>query len=156
MALKSDLVARSKLEGPEEQKAAIFTRLGDLDQYEMLDEEVLVGVYVPSNVLASGKNAQGEDFSLISIDNASDEFRFQGKIGCVIKLGPTAFKYMNNGQLYDGIKVKKGDWVVFRASDSAEIFLRGMEHEGRGDYVCCRRLNALNIKMRIKDPRAVR
>jgi len=156
MALKSDLVARSKLEGPDEQKVSIFERLGDLDQYEMLDDEVLTAIYAPSNVAFSIVDKDGVKRELITTDNATDEFRWQGKIALVVKVGPTAFKWMNNGQPYEGIKVKKGDWVIYRVSDSAEIFLRGMEHHGKGDYVCCRRIVATNIKMRIKDPRAVR
>jgi hypothetical protein len=156
MALKSDLIERSKLATPDDQKKAIFERLGDLEQYDLLDDQVLLGVYVPCEVLASGIDDKGKAYKLYGTDNQTNETRWQGKIGCVVKMGPTAFKYMPNGQPYEGSVPMAGDWVIFHAADSNEIFLRGAEQDSRGDYCACRRTASLNIKMRVKDPRTVR
>ncbi len=153
-ALKSDVYTRSEMIEPEEQKEAIFDGLGDLDQYEMLDEEILVGLYVPSNVAASGTDVNGKKFNIILPENQTAEVRFQGKIGCVVKMGPAAFKYHNNGQPYEGIIPEKGDWVVFKAADATgEIFLKDLKAQ---EYINCRRFHWSSIKMRVKDPRAVR
>lgn len=153
---RHDLIARSKMDDPDDQKDAIFERLGDLDQYELLDDEVLTAVYAPSNVLTKGTRNDGSKFEIIGTDNQTSEFQWQGKIGCVVKVGPAAFKHTPWGQPYQGLTVQKGDWVLYRVSDSAELHLRGTEHNGKGDYVICRRIPAACIKMRVRDPRSVR
>ena len=153
---RHDLIARSKMDDPEDQKDAIFERLGNLDQYEMLDDEVLTAIYAPSNTLFKATGPDGKVVELVGTDNQTSEFQWQGKIGCVVKVGPTAFKYHMNGQPYEGLAVQRGDWVLYFIADSRELHLRGAELDGKGDYVICRRLSSLNIKMRIKDPRTVR
>ena len=151
---KGNITTLAKLSGPDEQKQRILEDLGDLTQYEILDDQVLVAVYAESNVVSSGKRADGSSWQLITTDNKTAESRYQGKAGLLVKKGPTAFKWHNNGQLYEGVEPKIGDWVVFTPSDGREIYLRdgvALKKEG----VTCRRFHWSAIFMRVPDPRVV-
>lgn len=150
---KSSIDQLAKLDGPEAVRQQVFKDLGDLDQYDILDEDVLFALYVPSNVLASGVDATGKKFQLIGTDNNTAETRYQGKVGILIKSGPNAFKYHNNGQPYEGTVPQEGDWIIVTASDGREIFLKDTSAK---EYVACRRIPWTGIKMRVKDPRTVR
>lgn len=152
--LKGNITSLAKLAGPDEQKARIFEDLGDLSQYEILDDHVLVAVYAESNVISRVTTAEGKVVELVGTDNRTTESRYQGKAGLLIKKGPTAFKWHNNGQLYEGIEPQVGDWVVFTPADGREIWLRDagqMKKEG----VTCRRFHWSSIFMRVSDPRVV-
>lgn len=150
---KGNITTLAKLSGPDEQKAKIFEGLGDLGQYEILDDNVLVAVYAESNVLSRIKTHDGKTVELIGTDNRTTESRYQGKCGVIVKKGPTAFKYHNNGQLYEGIEPKVGDWVAFWPSDGRELFLR--DSGSRGEGVTCRKLHWSSIFMRVADPRVI-
>jgi hypothetical protein len=157
MALKGSLTTLSKLSGPEAQKQKIFEDLGDLDQYELLDDQVLIAVYVESNVLSEVKGPDGKIVKLFGTENRAIESRFQGKAALIVKMGPTAFKWHNNGQAYEGIAPAMGDWVVVQANEGREIGLRGMHAKslGQGEFVICRRVHWSAIGMRVSDPRVV-
>lgn len=152
-AIRSDTIARSQLESDKDQQRVIFKALGDLDQYELLDEDVLLALYVPSNVAASGKCADGTEYKIFTTQNNTAETRYQGKIGVFIKAGPSAFKFYPNGQEYQGIVPKRGDWMVFRIADGHEIFLKD---ESASEFVNCNRIHWSQIKMRVTNPKAVR
>lgn len=152
-AIKSDLIARSQLETDEQQKEAIFKGLGDLDQFEILDEDVLLALYAPSNVAAAGRRADGSEYKILMTQNNTAEARYQAKIGLVVKVGPSAFKYHQNGQPYEGTIPQKGDWVIFRIADGHEIFLKDPDAP---EFVNCNRIHWSNIKMRVTNPRTVR
>lgn len=152
MSLKGSITTLAKLEGPDEQKDHIFDLLGDLRQYELLDDQVIIATYAESNVLAAGKRADGTSYQLIGTDNRSTESRYQGKVGVLAAMGPNAFKWHNNGQAYEGTKPEVGDWVVFWPSDGRELFLR---HRNAKEAVSCRRFHWSCIGMRVNDPRVV-
>lgn len=154
--MKASIVSLSKLDEPDEQKKAIFKTLGDLDQYEMLDEELLIALYAKPNVLAAGKRSDGSTYQLVGTDNDTIEAsRYQGKIGLLITKGPSAYKYHPNGQPYQGIEPEIGDWLISRASDGREIWLKDLRNMG-AEYVCCRRIHWTLVGMRITDPRTVK
>lgn len=144
----------AELDGPEKQKQQIFKDLGNLKDFELLDDDLLVATYVDSEVAASGKRSDGSSFVLYKPQSATQEARFQGKAALVVAMGPTAFKYHPNGQLYEGRAVKVGDWVVIHPSDGREIFLKDPKAAGN-DYVACRRIHWSSILMRVDDPRRV-
>jgi hypothetical protein len=150
---KSNVVALSKLDGPDAQKREILDVVGDLSQYELLDDECLVAIYVESNVLSEGKRHDGSPYQLVGTDNRATESRYQAKAHLLLKKGPTAFKWHNNGQGYEGVTPNEGDWVVLNASDGREIALRGMSSKGAA--VLCKRIKWSSIFMRVKDPRVV-
>jgi hypothetical protein len=151
---QSNIVDLSKLSGPEAQRDEILKTLGDLGQYELLDEECLVATYVESNVLSEGKREDGSSYKLISTENRAAESRFQGKAVLLVKKGPSAFRFHNNGQPYEGVVPEDGEWVVIHPSDGREIYLRGMD-SGSGKGAACRRVHWRSIFMRVRDPRVV-
>jgi len=144
----------AELDGPEKQKQQIFKDLGNLKDFELLDDDLLVATYVDSEIAISGKRADGTSYSLYKPQSMTQEARFQGKAALVVAMGPTAFKYHPNGQLYEGRAVKVGDWVVIHPSDGREIFLKDPKAAGN-DYVACRRIHWSSILMRVDDPRRV-
>lgn len=155
MALKSSIHKLAQLDGPEQQKQQILKDLGDLDQYEVLDEMVLIAVYAESNVVSRVKDPTGRIVELVGTDNQTAESRFQGKVGLLVKMGPTAFKYHKNGQPYEGTKPDAGDWVVMNSPhDGREIGMRDIN--STGEWVLCRRVPWDLITMRVPDPRVVR
>lgn len=150
---QSSITELAKCATPEEQRDLILKDLGDLSQYELLDEECLVATYVESEVLSSVKEAgTGKIIQIVGTENRAAESRYQGKVALLIKPGPTAFQWMPNGQPYDGIKPVSGDWVVLHPSDGRELFLRGGPV---GKSVACRRVHWRSIWMRVEDPRVV-
>ena len=150
---RGNITTLAKLDGPDAQKAQIFHDLGDLKQYEILGEDIIVAIYAESNVLAEFKGPDGNPFKLIGTDNRTTESRYQGKVGMIVLMGPTAFQFHNNGQPYDGIRPTVGDWVVFWPSDGRELFLRDAKSKGEG--VTCRKLPWTSVVMRVSDPRVV-
>ena len=152
MSFKGNIVTLAKLDSPDDQKKLIFETLGDLDQYELLGEECLIALYAESNVLSRVKDVTGKTVELISTENRATESRYQGKAALLVKIGPTAFRYHNNGQPYEGLAPKVGDWVVVMSSDGREIFLRDSATK---EFACCKRVHWSCIFMRVADPRCV-
>lgn len=150
---KGNITALAKLDNPEQQKTQILETLGDLDQYQLLDDECLIAVYAESNVLSRITDATGKTVELVGTDSRTTESRYQGKVGLLVKIGPTAFTYHNNGQAYAGVRPEVGDWVVSHASDGREIWLRGID--SHAPWVTCRRIKWDRIVMRVTDPRVV-
>lgn len=147
----------AKLDGPSEQKKQILADLGDMSEFELLDDDILIATYVDSAVAASGKRADGTSYQILKPDQTTSEARWQGKVALVVAIGPTAFSYHANGQPYEGKKLKVGDWVVIHPADGREIFLRNASKgkETSQDYVACRRIHWKSILMRVKDPRRI-
>lgn len=152
---KSTIYKLAELDGPEQQKRQILKDLGSTTDFELLDDDILVATYAESDVLSEVKGPNGEVVRLYSTDNRKAESRYQGKAALVVAMGPTAFKYHNNGQPYEGAKVKVGDWVVIHPSDGREIFLKDPKSRTTQDYVACRRIHWSSILMRVDDPRRV-
>jgi co-chaperonin GroES (HSP10) len=114
-------------------KEALFNAVGDLDSYEIFHNQILVAVYVRPNKTAGG---------IILTDNTLKEDEYQGKVGLVVKVGPTAF--LDSGEEdFQGQSVSVGDWVVFRTGDGWQLTIRD---------TACRILTDRTIRMRIKTP----
>lgn len=123
-------------------KGAILNAVGDISGFEPFHNLVLVGTYVRPETTRGG---------IIRPDRNLAEDRFQGKVGLVLKVGPIAF---NDDQVnkFGGVTVQEGDWVVYRASDGAEMFF--VDDNGR-DGTPCRLLEDVHIKARVNDPEMV-
>lgn len=152
---KSTIYKLAELDTVEEKKKQIFDDLGDLSDIELLDDDLLIATYVESEVLSQVKGPDGQIVKLYGTQNKTQEARYQGKAYLVVAMGPTCFRFHNNGQPYEGRTVKVGDWVVANPSDGREIFLKNPKSTTSGDYVACRRIHWSNILMRVKDPRRV-
>lgn len=117
-------------------KEAAMTALGNLDGYTVLTSNVLVATYIKP-----GKTTGG----IILPDSSTDEDRWQGKIGLVLKLGETAFKY-DGSAFYEGTAPKVGDYVMFHTSDSRELGINGTS---------CRFVDSSLVRMIVPDPDGV-
>ena len=89
--------------------------IGDLSGVTIMSNQILVAIYVRPNVTKGG---------IIITDKTRDEDKYQGKVGLVLKTGPTAFKE-EDGKWFGGETVQPGDWVFFRVSDGWSIDING-------------------------------
>lgn len=107
--------------------------VGDISNLELFNMQVLVGIYIRPQKTKSG---------IILTDRTVDEDKYQGKVGVVLKAGPSAF-VDETGKWFNGNTISVGDWVVFRPSDGWAIAVNGYS---------CRILDDLSIKARIDQP----
>lgn len=114
-------------------KQQILDALGDLSQIELFNNQVLCAVYIRPSRTKSG---------IYLSDKTVDEDRFQGKVGLLVGMGPSAFQD-DSGQWFDRATFSLHDWLVFRPSDGWNITING---------VLCRILSDTQIKMRISAP----
>ena len=114
-------------------KQALMDAVGDLSNFDIFHNQILIAVYVRANKTAGG---------IILTDNTLKEDEYQGKVGLVVKVGPTAFVDSEEGDFY-GQSVSPGDWVVFRTGDGWQLTIRD---------TACRILTDRTIRMRIKEP----
>ena len=112
---------------------------GDLSDYTVCHNLILVATYIAPEKIGS----------IIMPDRKIDEDRFQGKVGLVLKCGPQAFED-DGARTYGGVKVKPGDWVMYRPSDAMEVFIR--DRRKVNDGLSCRLIEDVFIKMKVTDP----
>lgn len=107
--------------------------VGNLDVVDLMFNQVLVGIFVRGPTTASG---------IWLPDKTRDEDLYQGKVGLVLKKGPTAF--VDDGEArFHGQNVNEGDWIVFRPSDGWQMSVNGK---------ACRVLQDVHIKARVTAP----
>jgi co-chaperonin GroES (HSP10) len=94
----------------------MFDEVGDLSGFEIFNNQVLLGVYIRPTKTASG---------LFITDNTRDEDKWQGKVGIVLKKGPTAF-IDKTGEWFDGVTVNDGDCLITRPSDGFLLTFRNV------------------------------
>lgn len=121
------------MEHKNDPRQALLKELGEIKPIEIFNNQVLVAVYVRPEKTASGILLPGA---------TRDEDKYQGKVGLVIKKGPTAFQD-TQGQWFQGVEINVDDWVVFRPSDGWAITING---------VLCRVLDDINVRGRIDRP----
>lgn len=113
-------------------KDVIWDALGDLSTVEVAQNQMLLAVYERPSKTKSG---------IYLADTTRDEDKFQGKVGLVVKLGPTAF--VDTDKWTFDIKPTLGDWVVIRASDGFALSV---------NTKLCRLANDVDLKLRIQQP----
>lgn len=115
-------------------KKELQKQAGDLSGLRIPNNLVLIATYIEPEMSPGG---------IIMVQKRLDESRYQGKVGLLLKAGPSAFKFTEGGYAYEGDVPKVGDWIVYRASDGWEIFIRG---------VSCRYIDSDLIKSIVDDP----
>jgi co-chaperonin GroES (HSP10) len=135
LSTRANVIDLAKCFEPEQQKQAILDKLGGIE-IDVLSSQVIVATYIEPEKTSGG---------ILLPEKRLDESRFQGKVGLVVKMGPSAFKY-DGAYNWEGKAPQIGDWVVYRASDAWEnafggIFVRWIESD--------------MIKGIVKDPRVV-
>jgi co-chaperonin GroES (HSP10) len=117
-------------------KKAILDFVGDLSDFEVIGDRVLVGIYMRPEKTQGG---------IIRPDMNKVEDVWQGKVGLVLKCGPDAFIDPDTGQHYEQA-LKPGDWGVFFVSDGKPLEVRKAP---------CRLVKDINFVARVADPSTV-
>lgn len=116
----------------------------NIEGFEPFHNYVLVATYVRGDRTKSG--------IIIGGDRTRAEDRFQGKIGLVLLVGPTAFRGRHKNS-FGGITVKPGDWIMYRTSDAHEFFFvdKKLSLEGAS----ARLIEDTLIMARVNDPETI-
>lgn len=114
-------------------KKEILDKLGDLSNIEIFNNQILVAVYIRPQKTKSG---------IYLSDKTVDEDRYQGKVGLLVGMGPSAFND-ENGQWFNQAQFNLHDWLVFRPSDGWSVTFNG---------VLCRMMSDTQVKARIPSP----
>ena len=117
-------------------KQAIIDFIGDLSGFEVMADRVLVGIFMRPEKTAGG---------IIRPTANKEEDVWQGKVGLVLKWGPTAFMNPETGDLYEQ-RVEVGEWGVFKVGDGWQLEVNKMP---------CRMIKDTNLIAKIKDPMMV-
>ena len=114
-------------------KLALLKEVGDISNVEIFNNQVLVAIYIRPELTAGG---------IIITNNIRDEDKWQGKVGLVLKKGPTAFTH----DWFKGQEINENDWAVFRPSDGWGLTINGQ---------MCRILEDTVIRGRTQHPDAI-
>lgn len=118
----------------EDPKQVLFKQLGDISGFDLFHNQILVAVYMPPEQTVGG---------IIVPVKTRDENKFQGKVGLLVKKGPTAFVDPEK-QWFTGTEgFEPGDWLVFRASDGWAVTI---------NKVLCRIYDDTQVRARIQHP----
>ena len=117
-------------------KQAISELVGDLNGVEVIGDMVLVGIYIRPEKTAGG---------IIRPTINKQEDVWQGKVGLVLKLGPSAFRDPEDGKLFEQ-RADLGEWCVFKVGDGWSVNIN--------DYPC-RLVRDTSIRLKVKDPNVV-
>jgi len=114
-------------------KKEILDEIGDIKEVEIFNNQILCAIYIRPQKTASG---------IILTEKYVDEDKYQGKVGLVLKMGPEAF-VDESGKWFKNMKIKVGDWVVFRPSDGWAVSINNKS---------CRVLDDVAVRGRVKSP----
>ena len=122
-----------KMSHDNDPKQELMSKMGDLSEIEVFNNNILVAIYMRPNKTKSG---------IFLTDDTTEQDKFQGKVGLVVKKGPSAFAD-DTGRWFKDIEVNVGDWVVFRPSDGWSVAINSQP---------CRLMDDVVIRGRIKHP----
>ena len=114
-------------------KTELLERLGDISGCTVMNNQVLVAVYLRPEKTKGG---------IYLTDNQRAEDKYQGKIGLIVKHGPEAFSD-DTGRWFNGAQIGEHDWIVYRPSDGWAMEVNG---------VLCRMLDDIHTKMVVPNP----
>ena len=114
-------------------KQKLIEDIGDISSVEIFNNQILVAVYVRPQKTKSG---------IYLSDQSREEDKIQGKVGLVVKKGPSAFVDEAN-EWFKDVSVGVNDWVVFRPSDGWSITVNN---------VLCRMIDDTAIRGKVDAP----
>jgi co-chaperonin GroES (HSP10) len=117
-------------------KQAIQTLVGNLEDFEVMGDRVLIGIFMRPEKTKGG---------IIRPSTNKEEDVWQGKVGLVLKWGPNAFIDPETGIQYDQV-ADVGEWVVFKVGDGWQLEVNKMP---------CRMVKDVNIIAKVNDPMSV-
>lgn len=106
-------------------KTEITEAVGDISDLRVFGNRVLVGVYFRPEKMASGLYLAG---------STRGEDEYQGRVGLVLKKGPTAFVDDEATKFY-GQNIEVGDWVSFNVADGRSTKINGVMCRLIADYL---------------------
>ncbi len=104
-------------------KKEILEAIGDISKIEIFGQQLLIIPYVRPKVTASGIHIP---------DTSAKEDVWQGKVGLIVKVGPTAFKEGQEGQ-YGGRFPEIGEWIFHDVKACFMMHVRGTGGKGGRD-----------------------
>lgn len=109
--------ARMRMVHLEDPKQKLLDELGEIPEGIVNLNKILVACYRRPEKTVGG---------IILTDRANDEDVWQGKVGLIIAMGPTAFQD-DEANKFHGLKYEVGDWVWFvQASDGKACQVNGV------------------------------
>lgn len=114
----------------------ITNKLGSLDDWTVLFSNVLLATYILPEKTIGG---------IIRPQSNISQDVWQGKVGLILKLGETAFKY-DGPYEYVGRKPKVGEYVMCHSSDPREVGINGQS---------CKIVDSSLCRMIVPDPDAL-
>lgn len=114
-------------------KQKLLEDIGDVSAFEIFNNQILVAVYIRPSRTKSG---------IYLSDQSREEDKVQGKVGLVVKKGPSAFVDDDN-EWFQGVSVELNDWVVFRPTDGWSITVNN---------VLCRIIDDTAIRGKVDAP----
>ena len=114
-------------------KKDLLDKIGDISKFEIFSNQILVAVYIRPEKTKGG---------IYLTDNNRAEDKYQGKVGLVLKMGPSAFVDDTQNWFKD-ITVGQDDWIVFRPSDGWSLEING---------VLCRILDDTSVRGKVDRP----
>ena len=130
------LLAAMRMVHDEPPAEVIWREVGPLDQIEVVGQYVLVCAYIrPATRTIGGVEIP---------ETATEEDRYQGRVGLVLKVGHTAFLNTEHPPVdFGGFRCTPGQWIVYRPSDGIRFQI------GKRD---CRLIADVAVKMRLGTP----
>ena len=119
---------------------------GDLDEIEVFNNQVLIGVYQrPKESKTTG--------GVILTHHTTDEDKYQSKVGVILRMGPKAFIPPSaDSTWFADQDMDEGDWVVFRPSDGWSLTLISKDENGKKQELLCRMVDDTAIRAKIESP----
>ena len=114
-------------------KAVLKEQIGNIDSFDIYNNQILIAVYVRPEKTKSG---------IFLPDAHRAEDQFQSKVGLVLKKGPAAFEG-DDSLWFKDMKIELDDWIVFRPSEGWAITVNG---------VLCRMLDDTSVRGKIDAP----
>lgn len=125
----------------EDPREVILKQVGDLEGVHIYGGDMLVATYKRPEKTKSG---------IILTDKHREEDKHQGKVGLVVKMGPTCYIDADGNKFRD---INVGDWVVFHPSDGWRVTLNTLKHAiSSEDTVDCRVIGEQFIRMSVDHP----
>lgn len=115
----------------------IKNKIGDLSKFQIMSNQVLIGVYERPQMTKSGIHLA---------DTTRNEDRNQGKAGLVLKKGPKAFVSDTNYTFSEEENIEEGEWIAIFVSDGRQIVINGQ---------LCRLVEDQYIRLKIPAPDSV-
>lgn len=117
----------------EDPKKMILEALGDISSVEVFNNQVLIAIYIKPKMTAGG---------ILVPEATRDEDIWQGKVGLVIKKGPTAF-VEEQEKWFKDVKVDVHDWIYARSSEGWSLKVHDVH---------CRLVDDVNVRGKISHP----